>query len=80
MPSSRPHSPTPPAKAAENEPPPEKIVKKKQQDPRQLLNVVKNLIRTRHGSVLTRNTILKMDHFEKGNKPKIEANRLLSLT
>jgi len=36
------------------------------QDPRYLLNAVKNLMRTRHGSVLTRNTILKMDHFEKG--------------
>lgn len=36
------------------------------QDPRHLLNTVKNLMRTRHGSVLTRNTILKMDHFEKG--------------
>lgn len=36
------------------------------QDPRYLLNAVKNLMRTRKGSVLTRNTILKMDHFEKG--------------
>jgi hypothetical protein len=36
------------------------------QDPRYLLNAVKNLMRTRHGSVLIRNTILKMDHFEKG--------------
>lgn len=36
------------------------------QDPRHLLTTVKNLMRTRHGSVLTRNTILKMDHFEKG--------------
>lgn len=35
-------------------------------DPRYLLKVVKNLMRTRNGSVLTRNTILKMDHFEKG--------------
>lgn len=39
----------------------------KTQDPRYLLDAVKNLMRTRHGSVLSRNTILKMDHFEKGN-------------
>lgn len=38
------------------------------QDPRYLLNTVKNLMRTRQGSVLTRNTILKMDHFEKGKR------------
>ncbi|KAI9486886.1 MAG: inositol hexakisphosphate-domain-containing protein [Benjaminiella poitrasii] len=42
------------------------------QDPRYLLNVVKNMMRTRHGSVLTRNTILKMDHFEKGMNTKLD--------
>ncbi|KAI7898613.1 inositol hexakisphosphate-domain-containing protein [Cokeromyces recurvatus] len=42
------------------------------QDPRYLLNIVKNLMRTRHGSVLTRNTILKMDHFEKGMNTKLD--------
>ncbi|CAO0803096.1 unnamed protein product [Mucor circinelloides] len=42
------------------------------QDPRYLLNAVKNLMRTRHGSVLTRNTILKMDHFEKGMNTKLD--------
>ncbi|KAG2199112.1 hypothetical protein INT46_010520 [Mucor plumbeus] len=42
------------------------------QDPRYLLNAVKNLMRTRHGSVLIRNTILKMDHFEKGMNTKLD--------
>lgn len=41
-------------------------------DPRYLLNVVKNLMRTRNGSVLTRNTILKMDHFEKGMNTNLD--------
>lgn len=42
------------------------------QDPRYLLGAVKNLMRTRHGSVLSRNTILKMDHFEKGVNTKLD--------
>lgn len=44
----------------------------KTQDPRYLLGAVKNLMRTRHGSVLSRNTILKMDHFEKGVNTKLD--------
>ncbi|OBZ84318.1 Paladin [Choanephora cucurbitarum] len=42
------------------------------QDPRKLLNAAKNLIRNRHGSVLARNTILKMDHFEKAINTKLD--------
>ncbi|KAI8971777.1 inositol hexakisphosphate-domain-containing protein [Mycotypha africana] len=42
------------------------------QDPHHLLDIVKNLVRTRHGSVLSRNTILKMDHFEKGVNTKLD--------
>ncbi|RCI04172.1 hypothetical protein CU098_006507 [Rhizopus stolonifer] len=43
-----------------------------QTDPRQLLQAVKNLMRNRHGNVLARNTILKMDHFEKGMNTKLD--------
>ncbi|KAI8356155.1 inositol hexakisphosphate-domain-containing protein [Blakeslea trispora] len=42
------------------------------QDPRKLLHAAKNLIRNRHGSVLARNTILKMDHFEKAINTKLD--------
>lgn len=34
---------------------------------RSLLDMVTSLVKTRTGSVLTRNTILKMDHFASGN-------------
>jgi hypothetical protein len=50
----------------------EGVKKEPAQDPRYLLNAVKNLMRTRHGSVLSRNTILKMDHFEKGMNTKLD--------
>jgi hypothetical protein len=50
--------------------PPPNNPKETTRDPRVLLKVVKSLIRTRRGSVLTRNTILKMDHFAKGKVKK----------
>jgi len=37
-----------------------------QHDPKRLLNVVTSVVKTRSGSVLARNTILKMDHFPSG--------------
>ncbi|KAJ2964084.1 hypothetical protein NQZ79_g1039 [Umbelopsis isabellina] len=37
-----------------------------QYDPRNLLKVVTSVVKTRSGSVLARNTILKMDHFPSG--------------
>jgi hypothetical protein len=37
-----------------------------QHDPKRLLNVVTSVVKTRSGSVLSRNTILKMDHFPSG--------------
>ncbi|KAI7872941.1 inositol hexakisphosphate-domain-containing protein [Spinellus fusiger] len=43
-----------------------------EQDPRNLLKQVKNLVHTRTGSVLTRNSILKMDHFSSGTNTKLD--------
>ncbi|KAI8078822.1 inositol hexakisphosphate-domain-containing protein [Halteromyces radiatus] len=43
-----------------------------QQDPRRLLAVVENLVRNRSGSVLTRQTILKADHFRQATNTKLE--------
>ncbi|KAI9265662.1 inositol hexakisphosphate-domain-containing protein [Helicostylum pulchrum] len=59
-----------PTKNINDKPAPD--LQKKTQDPRRLLDAVKNLMRTRHGSVLSRNTILKMDHFEKGTNSKLD--------
>ncbi|CAO3609264.1 unnamed protein product [Cunninghamella echinulata] len=41
-------------------------------DPRSLLKAVRPLIKSRSGTVLTRNTILKMDHFSSGTNTKLE--------
>lgn len=37
-----------------------------QHDPKRLLNVVTSVVKNRSGSVLSRSTILKMDHFPSG--------------
>jgi hypothetical protein len=42
------------------------------ESPRALLNVVTSLVRSRRGSVLARNTILKMDHFPSGTNTKLD--------
>jgi hypothetical protein len=36
-------------------------------DPFSLLKMAPNVVKSRKGSVLARNTILKMDHFSSGN-------------
>ncbi|KAI9496168.1 inositol hexakisphosphate-domain-containing protein [Zychaea mexicana] len=41
-------------------------------DPRSYLDVVTSLVKTRSGSVLARNTILKMDHFPSGTNTKLD--------
>ncbi|KAL0085283.1 inositol hexakisphosphate-domain-containing protein [Phycomyces blakesleeanus] len=41
-------------------------------DPRQWLNQVTSLVKTRNGSVLGRNAILKMDHFSSGTNTKLD--------
>ncbi|CAO3608947.1 unnamed protein product [Cunninghamella echinulata] len=41
-------------------------------DPSRLLKVVGNIVKTRSGSVLSRHTILKMDHFPKAVNTKLE--------
>jgi hypothetical protein len=38
----------------------------KKLDPHTLLKMAPNVVKTRKGSVLARNTILKMDHFSSG--------------
>lgn len=46
------------------------------QDPRAFLDAVTSLVRTRTGSVLARNTILKMDHFPSGNGCIADSHRV----
>ncbi|KAI9267887.1 inositol hexakisphosphate-domain-containing protein [Phascolomyces articulosus] len=41
-------------------------------DPRSYLDKVTKLVKTRSGSVLSRNTILKMDHFPSGTNTKLD--------
>ncbi|GAA5800781.1 hypothetical protein HPULCUR_006219 [Helicostylum pulchrum] len=66
-----------PTKNINDKPAPD--LQKKTQDPRRLLDAVKNLMRTRHGSVLSRNTILKMDHFEKGMHTQIIKKKISNI-
>ncbi|KAI8638964.1 inositol hexakisphosphate-domain-containing protein [Parasitella parasitica] len=72
LPPSRTGSPSPAPAVKEERPATPLSQAAGSQDPRYLLKAVKNLMRTRHGSVLTRNTILKMDHFEKGMNTKLD--------
>ncbi|KAI8337728.1 inositol hexakisphosphate-domain-containing protein [Chlamydoabsidia padenii] len=44
----------------------------KQTDPRSLLRAVRTLIKSRSGTVLTRNTILKADHFSSGTNTNLD--------
>lgn len=45
-------------------------VEPKSIDPITLLKMAPTIVKTRKGSVLARNTILKMDHFSSGKKKK----------
>ncbi|KAI8886446.1 hypothetical protein K501DRAFT_177643 [Backusella circina FSU 941] len=45
---------------------------KKQVDPLSLLKIVPRIVNTRKGSVLARNTILKMDHFSSGTNTNLD--------